>query len=107
MDEKLDKIVDIVSKQLEFKNAESSKVLREAIESIQEFDSWHKDGYEDADEFGSVAPAIKVSESFKVIKSMYLSKNDTLPLEEIDERWIKVIVYALIGKIIVDGNWKK
>lgn len=108
MDEKLDKIADIVAKQHEFKNEFTTRFLKEAILAIKRFDEKHTEkGFGNYNEFGPLGVIVKMSDPYNELKNAYMNPAGMLPLETLDKDWTDIAVYALIGKLISDGNWKE
>lgn len=109
MDEKLDKIAEVVAKQLEFKNGFTTKFLKEAILAIKRFDEKHSEkGFGDYADYGPIGVMVKMSEPYNRLKTFYTSQDNRDEEKAVlDKNWMDVAVYALIGKLVSDGNWKE
>lgn len=106
--EKLNKIVGIVAKQLELDNEISIKFISEALHAIKTFDSKHTEkGLAKLDKFGAMGVIIKMDEKYEILTSHYDPKTE----EKLDEPkllklWEDIAVYSLMGRIIEKGEWK-
>jgi len=106
--EKLTKIVEVVSKQLELTNEISKKFVEEALHAIKTFDAKHTEkGLAKLDKFGGLGVIVKMDEKYEELSGFYNPENK----EERDDAkllklWEDVAVYSLMGRIIEKGIWK-
>lgn len=107
--DKLDKIVGIVAKQLELENDISSKFISEALHAIKTFDGKHTEkGLAKLDKFGAMGVVIKMDDKYQILVDQYdpKSDNETMTDEGLQKLWEDVAVYSLMGRIIEKGDWK-
>jgi polyhydroxyalkanoate synthesis regulator phasin len=106
--EKFEKVIDLIAKQLELENEISKKFVSEALYAIKTFDGKHTEkGLAKLDKFGALGVIIKMDEKYETLAEYYDPKNE----EKVDEPkllklWEDVAVYSLMGKIIEKGEWK-
>ena len=104
--EKMQKIADLISKQLELKNNFSKKFIMETLTAIQRFDSKHTEkGYGEYDEFGGLGVLIEMSKKYNFLKSAY--KSADVDKEDVSKAWEDVSIFALMGKLVEEKNWKE
>lgn len=105
-EEKLNKLVEIISKQLNLESGMSLKFIRESLMSIKRFDEKHTEkglaGYTD---FGPVGVMVKMAEKYNLLKEHYVVSDEELSDEKLEELWQDVSVYALMGKMVESGDW--
>jgi len=105
-EEKLSKLVEIISKQLDLHSGMSLKFIRESLMSIKKFDDKHTEkglaGYTD---FGPVGVMVKMAEKYNLLKEHYIVSDEDLTDEKVEELWQDVSVYSLMGKLVESGDW--
>lgn len=103
--EKVDKITEVIAKQLELENEISKKFVAEALHAVKTFDSKHTEkGLSKLDKFGAMGVIVRMDEKYESLVDMYDGG-------EIDEpkalkAWQDVAVYSLMGRIIQKNEWK-
>lgn len=106
--DKLDKMVALVAKQLELENDISSKFIAEALHAIKTFDGKHTEkGLAKLDKFGAMGVVIKMDEKYSTLVDQYdpKSENEDMTVEGLTKLWEDIAVYSLMGKIIEKGQW--
>lgn len=106
--EKLTKIVEVVSKQLELTNEISKKFVEEALHAIKTFDAKHTEkGLAKLDKFGGLGVIVKMDEKYEELAGLYDPENkDEKEEAKLLKLWEDVAVYSLMGRIIERGEWK-
>lgn len=105
-EEKLNKLVEIISKQLDLESGMSLKFIRESLMSIKKFDQKHTEkGLSGYTEFGPVGVMVKMSEKYNLLKEHYIVSDEELSDDKIEELWQDVSVYALMGRLVENGDW--
>lgn len=103
--EKMEKIGDLITKQLELKNDFSKKFVIESLLAIQRFDEKHTEkGLGDYAEFGSLGVFIRMAEKYNQLKRIYKNNENK---ENTNKLWEDVSIYALMGKLVENGEWKE
>ena len=104
--EKFDKVVELIAKQLELKNDFSKKFVSEALQAIVRFDEKHTEkGLGEIAEWGSIGVAQKTEKKFADVKNWYTKGLKTE--EGIDVEWQDLAVYALMGKLVENDLWNE
>lgn len=105
-DEKLEKLVEIISKQMGLQSGMSLKFIKESLRSIKKFDDKHTEkGLSGYTEFGPVGVMVKMSEKYSLLKENYTISESEIPGSKVEELWQDVSVYALMGKLVESGDW--
>jgi hypothetical protein len=108
--EKMQKIADLISKQLELKNDFSKKFILETLTAVQRFDSKHTEkGLGEYGEFGGLGVLIEMSKKYNFLKNYYKTPQKDLPEveEEMLKAWEDISVFALMGKLVEQKEWKE
>lgn len=106
--EKMQKIADLIAKQLELKNDFSKKFIIETLTSIQRFDAKQTEkGMGEYDEFGALGVLVEMSKKYNMLKASYKNENTTCSKEEILKAWEDVSIFALMGKLVEEKKWKE
>ena len=85
-EEKLEKLVEIISKQLGLNSGMSLKFVKETLMSIKKFDENHTEkGLSGYAEFGPIGAMIKMSEKYNLLKEHYVISDSELSDEKIEE----------------------
>lgn len=106
--EKLDKLIDVVYKQLALKEDMSRSFLVAAFDMIKAFDENHaeKGGLEPYTEFGPIGVMIEFAKKYNKLKSHYQPGDETkYDSEELEQIWEACAVYSLMGKLVESGDW--
>lgn len=104
--EKVDKIVDIISKQFELQNDVSRKFVEHALLAIQKFDEKKSEKSEEKFKFGAIEVLMKMDPKYERLVIHYNPNGDTkLDEAELQKLWEDVAVYSLMGKIVDAGEW--
>lgn len=109
--EKFDKIIKLVCKEMELQNAMSHKFVEETLNAIAVFDKKHTEkGLSSYGEFGPIGVMVKMAEKFNTLKEYYTvmvnsADEEKLTSEELEKLWQDVSVYALMGKLVEEGEW--
>ena len=103
--EKVDKIVEVIAKQLELENGISKKFVAEALHAIKTFDAKHTEkGLAKLDKFGAMGIIIKMDDKYESLVDMYDGGDIDEP--KALKAWQDVAVYSLMGRIIQKDEWK-
>jgi len=101
--EKFDKVVELIAKQLELKNDFSKKFVAQALITIKRFDEKHTEkGLGDYAEWGAVGVAQQMDKKFSALKSHYKGKERS---EDVNKEWEDCSIYALMGKLVENNEW--
>jgi len=102
--EKFEKVVDLIFKQMELTNEFTKKFLRETLQTIQRFDEKHTEkGMGKFDKYGAVAVAMSTDEIYELLSAHYA---DGKEIEDTVKLWQDLGIYSLMGSIIEKGEWK-
>lgn len=105
--EKFDKIVDLIFKQMELTNEFTKKFLRETLQTIQRFDDKHSEkGMGKFDKYGAIAVAMNTDDIYEQISDYYANEKNTINPEDVVKLWQDLGIYSLMGSIIEKGEWK-
>ena len=105
-EEKFNKIIDLLMKQLNFKNDFSRKFIAKSLKAVQVFDENHTEkGLSNYSEFGAIAILIKMSEKLNKLKQIYKNEIKIDKSEEL-KIWEDCSVYSLMGELIASDQWK-
>jgi len=105
--DRLTKIVEVVSKQLELTNEISKKFVEEALHAIKTFDAKHTEkGLAKLDKFGGLGIIIKMDDKYEELTEFYNLENKERDEAKLLKLWEDVAVYSLMGRIIERGEWK-
>ena len=106
--EKFDKLIELVGKQLEVNNDFSRKFIREALDSIVRFDIKHTEkGLGEFGKFGPFGVVVKMDEKYQELLENYKNGNSgKFPKEILEKDWEDLAIYALMGLLIEKGEWK-
>ena len=105
-EEKLEKLVEIISKQLGLNSGMSLKFIKESLMSVKRFDEKHTEkGLSGYAEFGPIGVMVKMAEKYNLLKENYTVSDSELNGDTVEELWQDVSVYALMGKMVENGEW--
>jgi uridine phosphorylase len=105
--EKFDKVIDLIFKQMDLNNDFTKKFLRESLLAIQKFDTKHSEkGMGKFDKYGAVAVAMSTDDIYEQISEYYVNGKNSLNPDDVVKLWQDLGVYALMGSIIEQGEWK-
>lgn len=105
--EKFDKVVDLIFKQMELTNDFTKKFLKETLQAIQRFDEKHSEkGMGKYDKYGAVAVAMNTDDIYEELSEYYSGDSDNSS-DDIIKLWQDLGVYSLMGSIIEKGEWKE
>lgn len=106
--EKFEKIVDLVFKQMELNNDFTKKFLKETLVAIQRFDEKHSEkGMGKYDKYGAVAVAMNTDDIYEELSEYYGNEKNSSNPEDVVKLWQDLGVYSLMGSIIEKGEWKE
>jgi len=107
-EEKFEKIIALIANQLELTNDFSKKFIREALNSIIKFDKKHTEkGFGEFQKFGAFGVVVRIDEKYQELLENYKNGNTSqFPKEILEKDWEDIAVYALMGKLIEEGEWK-
>lgn len=104
--EKLEKLVEIISKQLDLQSGMSLKFIRASMRAIKRFDEKHTEkGLGGYSEFGPIGVMVKMSEKYNLLKENYIINDNSRDGDTVEELWQDVSVYALMGQLVESGEW--
>lgn len=104
--EKFEKVVDLIFKQMDLTNDFTKKFLKETLQAIQRFDDKHSEkGMGKFDKYGAVAVAMSTDDIYEELSAYYANSKDG-DLEDIVKLWQDLGIYSLMGSIIEKGEWK-
>ncbi|MFW6311975.1 MAG: hypothetical protein ACOC1K_07050 [Nanoarchaeota archaeon] len=104
--EKFEKVVDLIFKQMELTNEFTKKFLKETLQAIQRFDEKHSEkGMGKFDKYGAVAVAMSTDEIYELLSAHY-AEGKELDKEKLIKLWQDLGIYSLMGSIIEKGEWK-
>ena len=104
--EKYEKLIELISKQLELSNEFSQKFIKEALDIIIRFDKKHSEkGMGAYNKFGPFGVLVKMDEKYSELLESYNSKT-SFPKDVLEKDWEDISVYALMGLLIEKGEWK-
>lgn len=99
------KVVDILYDNLNLQVPLTKEYLREVIKTAITFDKKQRDySTQNIAEFGAVGVLIRLNDKFSRLKNLLLN-NQQPQNESIDDTWLDISVYALIGKLCHNGKW--
>lgn len=107
--EKFDKVVDLIFKQMELTNDFTKKFLKETLQAIQRFDEKHSEkGMGKFDKYGAIAVAMSTDEIYEQLSTHYAGSDSTTKMSEdqLIKLWQDLGIYSLMGSIIEKGEWK-
>lgn len=105
--EKIDKIVDIISKQFELQNDVSRKFVENALLAIQRFDAKKSEKANEKFKFGAIQVLMNMDSKYDSLVSHYTPDDDVkLDKDELNKCWDDVAIYSLMGKIVESGEWE-
>lgn len=104
--EKFDKVIDLIFKQMELNNDFTKKFLKETISAIQRFDLKHSEkGMGKFDKYGAVAVAMSTDDIYEQLSAHYADGKE-LEKEQLIKLWQDMGIYSLMGSIIEKDEWK-
>ena len=105
--EKLDKIGEVIFKQMGLKEDMSLKFISAALEAIKTFDENHTEkGLEPYTEYGPVGVMIEFDKKRNKLRSHYHPQTDEkYDSETIEKAWKDAAVYAMMGLLVENGDW--
>ena len=104
--EKFDKVIDLIFKQMELTNDFTKKFLKETLQAIQRFDEKHSEkGMGKFDKYGAVAVAMSTDDIYEQLSSHY-AEGKEIDEEKVIKFWQDLGIYSLMGSIIEKGEWK-
>ena len=102
--EKFEKVVDLIFKQMELTNDFTKKFLKETLQAIQRFDEKHSEkGMGKFDKYGGVAVAMSTDDIYEQLSAHYA---DGKELNDVVKLWQDMGIYSLMGSIIEKDEWK-
>jgi hypothetical protein len=102
--EKFEKVVDLIFKQMELTNDFTRKFLKETLQAIQRFDEKHSEkGMGKFDKYGGVAVAMSTDDIYEQLSAHYA---DGKELNDVVKLWQDMGIYSLMGSIIEKDEWK-
>lgn len=106
--EKVEKMVSLIHKQLELENDFTKLFLEEALAAIEKFDKKHTEkGLGKYSRFGAVGVVLEMEDIYPKIVEHYDPKTETkLNKDELLTMWQDNAIYSLMGKLIENDEWK-
>lgn len=106
--EKMQKIADLIAKQLDLKNDFSKKFIMETLTSIQRFDAKQTEkGMGEYEEFGALGVLVEMSKKYNFLKSIYKNESGEVAKDDVLKAWEDVSIFALMGKLVEEKKWKE
>lgn len=103
--EKYEKLIELVAKQLELKNDFSRKFIKQAMDVIIRFDKKHTEkGLGQYSKFGPFGVIVRMDEKYHELAESYNSAT-SFPKDILEKDWEDIAVYALMGLMIERGLW--
>lgn len=104
--EKFEKVVELIFKQMDLTNDFTKKFLKESLQAIQRFDEKHTEkGMGKFDKYGAVAVAMSTDDIYEELSTYYTNSKNGSP-DDVVKLWQDLGIYSLIGSIIEKGEWK-
>ena len=105
--EKLEKIGEVIFKQMGLKEEMSLKFIHAALEAIKTFDENHTEkGLEPYTEYGPVGVMIEFDKKRSKLRNHYHPQTEEkYDSETIEKAWKDAAVYGLMGLLVENGDW--
>jgi len=104
-DERIDKVVEVLYENLKLEVPLTKEYLREVIQTAITFDTKQRDySTQNIAEFGQIGVLIRMNDKFSRLKNLLLN-NKKPHHESIEDTWLDVSVYAIIGLLLHKDKW--